>query len=120
MAAPNLLSLTTIAGKTAGLLLTNAAQDLIANAAASGKVLKLNSLIVANKDASARSLTISFVDASPAATLKLCYALSVPVGAAVNVIEKTGPLYLEEGDKLTGLAGANNALEAVWSYEEMS
>jgi len=49
MAAPNIVDVTTITGKSAVVdLTTTAATAVVSNAAASGKVFKINSLVVSN------------------------------------------------------------------------
>ena len=50
MAAPNIVNVTTITGKTAGLAVTTSATDIVDNPASSGKVFKVNSLIISNVD----------------------------------------------------------------------
>ncbi len=54
MAAPNLVSPSTINGKSVTVdLTTTSATSILSNAASSGKVLKINSLYVANVDGTA-------------------------------------------------------------------
>lgn len=121
MAAPNIVAVTTIRGKTVGKALTTGGVDILENPAGSNKVFKVNSLYVANVDgAAAADATVSFVDASPSLTTKLANTIPVPADATLVVIAKDAPLYLEEGDKITGLASANSDLEATVSYEELS
>lgn len=64
MAAPNLLSPTTITGKTTYVALsTTNATSVLSNAASSGKVMKVNSLVVSNVDGTnAASITVSRAD----------------------------------------------------------
>ena len=50
MAAPNIVGVTTITGKTAVLAATTVATAIVANPAASGKVFKINALYVSNVD----------------------------------------------------------------------
>jgi hypothetical protein len=50
MTAPNLKSPTTITGKTARYAVTASLASVLANGAASGKVLKINSIFCANVD----------------------------------------------------------------------
>ena len=53
MAAPNIVNVATITAKTDTLKLTGtSAVQLLENAASSGKVIKVNSLVVANIDGS--------------------------------------------------------------------
>lgn len=121
MAAPNIVNVATITGKTSGIDLTTTGVDILENTAASGKVFKVNTLIVANIDGTNNAdATINFVDATGPATRKLANTITVPADASLIVIDKNTPIYLEEGDKITGVASANSDLTAVVSYEEIS
>jgi hypothetical protein len=121
MAAPNIVYVATITGKSKRLALTDSVLDILENPAASGKVFKVNSLYVANVDGtSAADVTVSFVDASPSLTTKLANTIPVPADASIVIISKDAAIYLEEGDKITGLGSASGDLEATVSYEEIS
>jgi len=50
MAAPNIVNVATITGKTAVLAVTTSATAIVTNSAASGKVFKVNALYVSNVD----------------------------------------------------------------------
>ena len=72
MAAPNLLNLTTATGKTAGLAVTTSATAIVSNAAASGKCLKINTLVVANITGSTATVTVDvYKNATTAFDLKI-------------------------------------------------
>jgi len=60
MAAPNIVNVSTIIGKTAKIALTSTSQTtLVSNAASSGKVFKINMIQVANVDgANAADVTV--------------------------------------------------------------
>ena len=62
MAAPNIVDVTTITGKSAVVdLTTTAATAVVSNPAASGKVFKINSLVVSNVDGTnAADITVSY------------------------------------------------------------
>jgi hypothetical protein len=121
MSAPNIVNVTTITGKTSGIDLTTGGVDIIENPAASGKVFKINTLIVANIDGTNNAdVTVNFVDATGPATRKLANTITVPADASLGVITKDTAIYLEEGDKITGVASADGDLTATVSYEELS
>lgn len=121
MAAPNIVAVATITGKTAGAALVTGGVTILTNTASSGKVLKVNSLYVANVDGSAAAdATVSFVDASPSLTTPIASTVSVPPDSTLVVITKDAPIYLEEGDSITGVASADGDLVALVSYEELS
>lgn len=121
MAAPNIVNVTTITGKTVGLALTTSSQDVVTNGAGSGKVFKVNSIYVANVDGSLTAdVNVSWYDASSATTFSLAKTVPVPNDSTLVVVDKNATIYLEEGDKIAALASANGDLEIVVSYEEIS
>ena len=124
MAAPNIVSVTTITGKTAVVDLTStSATAVVSNAASSGKVFKINSLIVSNVDgSSAADITISLYsedDIGGTAT-EICKTVSVPADATLVVIDKSTGLYLEEDRSIGATASSASDLKVVCSYEEIS
>jgi uncharacterized protein YyaL (SSP411 family) len=119
MAAPNIAALTTITGKTAVQAVAASATAIVSNSAASGKVLKVNSLYVANIHASTTgAITVDVYRSSTA--YRIANAISVPINSVYMVIQKDSPIYLEEGDSLRLTGGAASTLEAVASYEDLS
>lgn len=124
MAAPNIVSVTTITGKTAVVDLTStSATAVVSNAASSGKVFKINSLIVSNVDgSSAADITISLYsedDIGGTAT-QIVSTVSVPAEASLVVIDKSTGLYLEEDRSIGATASSASDLKVVCSYEEIS
>jgi hypothetical protein len=124
MAAPNIVNVTTITGKTDQVsLTTTSATAVVSNAASSGKVFKINSLVVSNVDGtSAADITIAVYsedDIGGTAT-ELVSTVSVPADASLVVIDKNTSLYLEEDMSIGATAGTANDLKVVVSYEEIS
>lgn len=124
MAAPNLLSPTTINGKTVTVdLTTTSATSILSNAASSGKVLKINSLYVANVDGtSAAEITINYYSAAAlgGTATQICSTVAVPADATLVVVDKDAYIYLEENTSLGATAGTANDLKVVCSYEDIS
>lgn len=119
MAAPNIANVSTATGKTAVLAVTTTATDIISNSAASGKVFKVNALIISNIDgANTADITASVFRSSVA--YRIANTVAVPADASVVLISKDTQIYLEEGDSLRLSASASSRLEAVCSYEELS
>lgn len=119
MAAPNIVNVTSIYGKTVGAALGTSSADILTNSAGSGKVFKVNAIYVANVDGTNNAdATVGFYDASATATYKLASTITVPADATLDIISKS--IYLEEGDKITALASAASDLEIVVSYEDIS
>ena len=120
MAAPNLVNVTSITGKIDGHALTT---DAIDNAnssvitAASNKLIKINSIIVANVDGT-NSVNIDVaVNLDSDARFYLAKTVALPADSTLVVIGKDSPIYLEEGDELEARASAASDAELVVSYE---
>ena len=124
MAAPNMVNVTSIIGKTATANLTTTNATLVVeNVAASGKVFKINSLIVSNVDgASPASITISYYseDNIGGTATQIANTVLVPADASLVVIDKSTAIYLEEDRSIGATASAANDLKVVCSYEEIS
>ena len=122
MAAPNIVNVATITGITTGRALTTALTTaLVMNPASSGKAFKINSIIVANIDGTnTATATVYFFDNSQSARFKIAAAIPVPPGTSLNVLDKNSAIYLEEGDKIEGLASAASDLNMIVSYEEIT
>jgi hypothetical protein len=124
MAAPNIVNVSTIIGKTAKIALSSTSQTtLVSNAASSGKVFKVNMIQVANVDGSdAAAITVDVHSgASGGGTAySLVSTISVPADASLVALEKGTSLYLEENTSITATAGTANDLEVLLSYEEIS
>lgn len=117
MAAPNIVNVGTITGKTAVMAVTTSATAIVTNSAASGKVFKVNALYVSNVDGTnAADVNVDLYRSSTA--YHIGKTISVPADSTLDIISKS--IYLEEGDSLRITASANSDLEAVCSYEEIS
>ena len=119
MAAPNILSATTIYGKSVGAnLSTNLTTDILT--CNSDKVLKVKSIIVSNVDGTSNaSATVYFYDSSASTRYALASTINIPADASLVVLGQDSPLYLEEGDQIEAGASASNDLQIVISYEEL-
>lgn len=124
MANPNIVSVSAIYGENSlTSLSTTSATSIVSNAASSGKVYKINSLIVANVDGTnAADITINVY--SQAALGGTAYALastvSVPADATLVVIDKNTSIYLKENQSIGATAGTANDLVVVASWEEIN
>ena len=91
MAAPNIVNVTTITGKSAAMEVTTTATDLVTNDSDSGKVIKLNALYIANIDGSAAAgITTSIMKAGSNNRTQhyLTYTVSVPADSTLDIITK--------------------------------
>jgi hypothetical protein len=117
MAAPNIVNVSTITGKTAVQAVGTSATAIVTNSSSSGKVFKINALYVSNVDGtSAADITIDFFRSSTA--YPIASTISVPADTTLDVVSKA--IYLEEGDAIRCTASASGDLTAVCSYEEIS
>ena len=119
MAAPNIVNVTSIFGKSMGAALgTTLTTDILTCGA--DKVLKINSIIIANIDgATAADVTVYFWDNSASTRYALAYTVTVPADATLIVVGKDNPIYLEESDQIEAGASASGDLNIIVSYEEL-
>ena len=124
MAAPNIVNVTSIIGKSAVVDLTTTNATLVVeNAAASGKVFKIESLIISNVDGTnAADITVSLYseDNIGGTATQIVSTVSVPADASLVVIDKNTSIYLEEEKSIGATAGSASDLKVVISYEEIS
>ena len=124
MAAPNIVNVATITGKSVVVnLSTTNATAVVSNAASSGKVFKINSILVSNVDGSvAADITLSYYsqdDIGGTAT-ELLKTVSVPQDSTLVAFDKNTAFYLEEDKSIGATASAANDLKVFVSYEEIS
>ena len=124
MAAPNIVNVTSIIGITTAVgLSTTAVTTFLSNADASGKVLKINTIIASNIDGSAAAdITVKYHLAAAGAgtSIALANTITVPADASLVIIGKDNPIYLEEDRSLTAQASVANNIAIVCSYEDIS
>jgi len=124
MANPNIVNVTTIYGNSSQTALsTTSATSLVSNAAASGKVFKINSIVVANVDGTNNTeVTVNIY--SQAALAGTAYALAstitVPADSSLIVTDKTTSFYLLENQSIGAIAGVANDLVVTASWEEIN
>jgi hypothetical protein len=119
MANPNIVNVTTIYGNTAVANVSTSATAIVTNNSSSGKIYKVNMLIVSNIDSTnAANLTVDLFRSAVAT--QLISNISVAINTAYSPIDKTMSLYLLEGDSIRLTANANSRLQAVCSWEEIN
>lgn len=122
MAAPNVVNVTNITGKTAVLDINNTSDsDLTILSGVGEKVLKVNIIRVANTHSTENdSVDINFVRSST--NYPLVKDMAINIRNALPALE--GPLYLEENDALTMSRLNSSSLDSstlvgIVSYEEI-
>lgn len=119
MAAPNIVNVTSIYGKTIGAGLSTTATTAILTCP-TNKVLKVNSIIVSNTSSPSNfEVTAYFYDSSETARQSLSTEMVVPANATLVILDKNYPIYLEESDRIEAGANASPGLDIIISYEEM-
>ena len=123
MANPNIINATSILGKTVfdgDVAVT--ASAIVTNAASSGKILKVNSLIIANGDGtSAADITATIRNAAGSViNSTIANTVSVPADATLVLLSKDTSIYLEEDMSIYLAASAAGDLSATCSYDEIS
>ena len=97
MAAPNIVNVSTITGKSATVALTTTSQTtLVSNAGSSGKVFKINMIQVANVDGTnAADITIDVHSAASGGgpAYSFVSTVSVPADASLVVLDKNTAIY---------------------------
>lgn len=117
MAAPNIVSVTTILGKVAGLAVTGTPTAIVTNSSGSGKLLKINALYISNVSVGNGWITVEVLK-NATNSFRVGYQITVPVNSTLDVLSK--PIYLEENDSLRLNANGSNIIEAIASYEDLS
>ena len=131
MANPNIVNVTDIRGKTTYLTPSGTtALVLLPNAAASGKVFKINQIVAANVNGSAAVDTTVSVYTNGAVAqgsapsggtaYPIVSTVSVPADASLIVVDKSTGLYLEEGHSISVTSGTASGITYTISYEEIN
>jgi hypothetical protein len=124
MANPNIAAVSAIYGNTSTTSLTTTnATSIASNAASSGKVYKINSIVVANVDGtSAADITINLYTAAGlgGTATAIASTISVPADSTLIVTDKTTSFYLLEDKSIGAIASAANDLVVTASWEEIN
>ena len=124
MANPNIVSVTAIYGNNSlTALSTTNATSIINNAASSGKVYKVNSIVVANVDGtSACDVTVSIYsqDDLGGTQYQIVSTVSVPADSSLIVTDKSTMFYLKEDQSVGATAGTAGDLVVTASWEEIN
>ena len=118
VANPNIVQTSIIKGRTDVANVGTTVSVMASNAAASGRVFKVNCLLVSNIDGSGVvdvnvSLYRGGVDYYIAKTV------TVPADSTLVAIGKENPMYLVEGDSIRVIASGADKAQAICSYEEI-
>ena len=124
MANPNIVNVTTIYGNTSSVsLTTTSATSLVSNAASSGKVFKINSIVAANVDGTtAADISINVYSAAAlgGTAFPIASTFSVPADATLFITDKSTSFYLLENQSIGATAGTASDLVVTASWEEIN
>ena len=123
MANPNIAAVTDIKGNTYSVAVGTSATQVVSNAASSGKVYKINTIMVANIDGSASAevtvniYSVASLGGSPTA---IASTIAVPADSTLIVTDKTTSFYLLEDRSIGAIASAAGDLIITCSWEEIT
>jgi hypothetical protein len=131
MANPNIAALTTLTGNTTYLTPSaTTAVVLLANAASSNQVFRINQIVAANVNGtSAVDTTVSIYTnggvaqgsaPSGGTAFPIASTISVPADASLIIVDKTTAIYLQEGTSITVTSGTASQITYSISYEVIS
>ena len=124
MANPNIVNVAAIYGNNASVSLsTTSATSIVSNAASSGKVFKINTIMVANVDGTnAADITINKYSAAAlgGTAYAIASTISVPADATLIIVDKTTSIYLLENESIGATAGSASDLVVTASWEEIN
>jgi hypothetical protein len=124
MANPNIVNVAAIYGNNASVSLsTTSATSIVSNAASSGKVFKINTIMVANVDGTnAADITINKYSAAAlgGTAFPIASTISVPADATLIIVDKTTSIYLLENESIGATAGSASDLVVTASWEEIN
>lgn len=127
MSNPNIVAVTSIYGTTTYYTPSGtAAVVLLPNAAASGTVMKINQIVIANTNTAAANATVAIYTNGAVAqgsapsggtAYAVISAIAVPANASLIAVDKTTAIYLMEGTSISITSGTAGVLTYTISYE---
>ena len=125
MAAPNIVNVALINANSNNMTLSTTSEiGLLSNPASSGKVYKVNTIMVTNREANANAVNVTVNVYSSAALggtgTYLTNLISVPGFSTLVISDKSSSFYLEENKSIGIKSGASNGLTVMCSWEEIS
>jgi hypothetical protein len=123
MAAPNIVNVANLFGETEQYTPTTSESSATSNTSGSGKVYRINSIRVSNVNGSGgadANITVKHRDdvSGTPSSVHLAYEIIVPEQSSLEIVSNS--FYLKEDQDIRLLASANNALEVLISYEDIS
>ena len=123
MANPNIVNVVTINGNSKAAAVGNSATEIVSNAAASGKIFKLNTLYISNiHGTNSADVTVNHYAAAALGSTAIAIVSTVAVAAdsTLVVVTKDTAIYLLEDRSVGCIASAGSILEFVASWDEIT
>ena len=126
MAAPNIVNVATITGITtfkAGINTESAGVSVIVtNAASSGKVLKINSLVASGIGATTEvTVRLHNLAAGAGNTVSIATSVTVPTFSSLVIIGKDNSIYVQENQSISAIKNADAGdIDIICSLEDIS
>ena len=123
MAILNLASTSNLLGKTTAVnLSTTAATAVLSNAASSGFILKVNSVVVTNTTNAAANITLTYYTGAAlgGTGYPIVSTVSIPAYTSMPVVDSLRFMYLPDGTSIGATAGTANALTLTCAYEQIT
>jgi len=118
MAAPNIVNVATINGRTTGAAVGTALTAVLTNAAASNYVYKVNTIMIANIDGT-NDTTVRLTFNDNGVARYLLYDVDLIAKTTLIALSKDQSIYLEEGDSISVSATTSGDAHITISYEEI-
>lgn len=116
MAAPNLIQVTSVYGRTTSTSIGTAVTTVVSNPTSSNKSYKINSLYIANIDsASEVKVSVDFFRAGT--SIRIVDRMPIAAGDSLVALSRDTSIYLEEGDSLRAYADVAGRTHLVCSFE---
>lgn len=116
MAAPNIVNVATIYGRTVGATVGTSLTAVLTNSASSNYVYKVNTIMISNVDGTNdTTVRLSFNDSGTARYL--LYDVDLIAKTTLIALSKDQAIYLEEGDSISVSATTSGDADIVISYE---
>lgn len=116
MAAPNLIQVTTVYGRTTGTAIGTPVTTVVSNPTSSNKNYKINSFYISNIDNSL-SVRVSVDFFRGGTSVRIVDRMIIASGDTLVAISRDTGIYLEEGDSIRCYADQSGLTHAVMSYE---
>jgi hypothetical protein len=117
MATPNLANISIAYGNTIVQSVTTASANIIVNSAASGTLIKVRTLSMANRGNATANVSVNFVRSG--VVYDLANGISVPSQSTFIAIGKDNEYYLLEGDSIR-VSASSNVIDAAAVFETVS